>query len=91
MSAYTPGPWDRAHGQLVVSKSGPICDCMTGREADAKLIAAAPELAAACKAALHLAWEVGTETEDGVHTLLDDSRGDLYRQLSDALVKAGLL
>ena len=42
-------------------------------------------LVAACNAALNLAWEVGCETEDGVHTLLDDSRGDLYRKLSAAL------
>ena len=42
-------------------------------------------LIAACKAALSLAWEVGCETEDGVHTLLDDERGDLYRQLSATL------
>lgn len=42
-------------------------------------------LVAACRAALNLAWEVGCESEDGVMTLLDDSRGDLYRQLSAAL------
>ena len=46
------------------------------------------ELAAACKEASKLAWEVGCETEDGVYTLLDDSRGDLYRQLTVALAKA---
>lgn len=45
------------------------------------------ELVAACKAALSLAWEVGCETEDGYHTLLDDSRGNLFRQLSAALAK----
>lgn len=47
------------------------------------------DLVAACKAAEKLAWEVGTETEDGVATLLADSRGDLYRQLVAALQKAG--
>lgn len=50
---------------------------------------AAPYLLAACKVALGLAWEIGCETEDGVMTLLDDSRGDLYRTLSAALAKAG--
>jgi hypothetical protein len=45
-------------------------------------------LLAACKAAESLAWEAGCETEDGVHTLLTDSRGDLYRQISAAIAKA---
>lgn len=45
-------------------------------------------LLAACKAALPLAWEVGCETEDGYKTLLDDSRGDLWRQLTAAISKA---
>lgn len=38
----------------------------------------------ALKAASLLAWEVGTETVDGVATLLDDSRGDLYRTIAAA-------
>jgi hypothetical protein len=63
---------------------------LSGNVADLRLIAAAPDLAAACKAALDLAWETGCETEDGVHTLLADSRGDLWRQLTAALAKAGL-
>jgi len=45
------------------------------------------ELVAALKAAEGLAWEVGCESEDGVLTLLNDSRGDLYRQISAALAK----
>jgi hypothetical protein len=28
-----------------------------------------------------LAWEVGTETDDGVHKLLPDSRGNLWREI----------
>lgn len=51
-------------------------------------MAAAPDLLAACKAAERLAWEIGTETEDGVKTLLDDERGDLYRMISTAIAKA---
>ena len=39
-------------------------------------------------AAAGLAWEVGSETEDGVHALLDDSRGDLWRQIMAALTLA---
>lgn len=56
--------------------------------ANALLITAAPDLLAACKQAAKLAWEVGSESEDGVLTLLEDSRGDLYRQLRDAIAKA---
>ena len=40
------------------------------------------------KSAEGLAWECGCETEDGVHTLLDDSRGDAYRELTEAKEKA---
>ena len=46
------------------------------------------DLVAACKAALQLAWEVGSESEDGVGTLLADGRGDLWRQLTAAVTKA---
>ena len=38
----------------------------------------------ALKHAEGLAWEVGCETEDGVHVLLEDSRGDLYREITKA-------
>ena len=58
--------------------------------ADAKLVHAAPDMAEALRAAQRLAWEVGSETEGGVQTLLEDGRGDLYRQISAALAKAGL-
>ena len=74
-------------GIAIYCKRDTLCDDPAD---DARAIAAVPNLIAACKAALPLAWEVGCETEDGVHTLLDDSRGDLYRQLSAALAKAGL-
>lgn len=55
---------------------------------DARLIAAAPEMLAALKEAEKLAWEVGCETVEGVNFLLEDSRGDLYRQISAAIAKA---
>lgn len=45
MSGHTPGPWHREAGQLVASMGRNICDVTTGNPADAKLIAAAPELA----------------------------------------------
>lgn len=102
--AFTPGPWqikERSDGQSPDiyarcaadgSFDDPVCQLYGGFilevEATARLIAAAPDLYAACRAALRLAWEVGSETEDGVKTLLDDGRGDLYRQLSSALARA---
>lgn len=46
------------------------------------------QLVAACRAASRVAWEIGCESEDGVMTLLEDGRGDLYRQLTAALEAA---
>ena len=42
---------------------------------------AAKKMDAALKAAELLAWEVGCETVDGVNTLLEDERGDLWREI----------
>ena len=107
MSKWTAGPWTYAKDPSGIATVAWVAAYRVGPdhgmtdmadysehgsdEADARLIAAAPELADACKAALNLAWEVGTETEDGTRTLLEDSRGDLYRQLRAALTKAGAL
>ena len=55
---------------------------------DARLIAAAPDMLEALRAAELLAWECGTETDDGVATILEDSRGDLWRQITAAIAKA---
>lgn len=55
---------------------------------ETKLALAAPALLAACKAALPPAWEAGSTVEDGVRTLLEDSRGDLFRALSAAIETA---
>src|SRR4249919_105350 len=58
-------------------------------EADsAELIAALRLLLSRSKSAEQLAWECGCETEDGVYTLLEDSRGDAYRELSGAREEA---
>lgn len=95
---HTPGPWeleddgdvfnvcadDRIIARVTIRSAADLRE----DTANAAAIAAAPDLIAACKAAERLAWEVGTETEDGIKTLLADSRGDLYRQLAAALAKA---
>lgn len=101
---HTPGPWRvvRANpsptsGEWMISGSKPgylaeVRDCGSGDvQANARLIAAAPELLAACEAAARLAWEVGCETVDGEKFLCPDGRGDLYRQITAALLKAGAL
>jgi hypothetical protein len=92
MATITPGPWEVVpcnHGGGLLLRKGIIqSSIQIVPMEDARLISAAPELLEACKAALGIAWEIGCETEDGVHTLLDDSRGDLYRQLSAAITKA---
>lgn len=62
---YTPGPWDYVPGMVVGGHLVASCGCEQGvfadqpvgefeRPANAKLIAAAPDLLAACKAIL--AW-----------------------------------
>jgi len=53
---HTPGPWTiRADGQYIVGDTQPVCDIRPtnpSKQANAKLIAAAPDLLAACKAVL---------------------------------------
>jgi len=41
----------------------------------------------ALKKAERLAWETGCETVDGVNALLEDERGDLWREITAALAK----
>lgn len=58
--------------------------------ANARLIAAAPDLLAAAKKAASLLWEVASEVEDGVRTMNEDSPdGIAWTQLTDAIAKAG--
>ena len=47
-----------------------------------RLVERVNRLEAVLKNAERLAWEVGSETEDGVHTILEDSRGDLWREIT---------
>jgi hypothetical protein len=46
---------------------------------------AAPAMYEALRKAERLAWEVGCETEDGVKTILEDARGDLWREITAVL------
>ena len=95
-SKHTQGPWKRRSipghlFEITDSTGNPVVRIRGGMMPtldDAILLAAAPDLLEACKSALGLAWEVGCESDDGVLTLLDDSRGDLFRKLSAAIQKA---
>jgi len=57
MSAHTPGPWMLANHKQWIVDSGvrtiAKMEAFDGFETDARLIAAAPELLAACKKALN--------------------------------------
>ena len=95
-SKHTQGPWKRRSipghlFEITDSAENPVLRLRGGMMPsleDSMLLTAAPDLLEACNAALGLAWEVGCESEDGVLTLLDDSRGDLFRKLSAAIQKA---
>lgn len=54
----------------------------------AQQIEAHDAMLAALKHAEKLAWEVGCESDDGVNTILEDSRGDLWREITAAIAKA---
>ena len=57
--------------------------------ANARLIAAAPDLLAAAKSAARLLWEIASEVEDGVRTLNEDSaEGKAWTALTNAIAKA---
>jgi hypothetical protein len=90
MSGHTPGPWHREAGQLVASMGRNICDVMTGSAADARLIAAAPEMAQSL-----------TNACDAIQQILDRwASGDLASAVNyaesamhdaqETLAKAGL-
>jgi len=91
--SHTPAPWLHdvmISGRFMIREPGVLDHAIAEVDnvANARLIRAAPDLLSACRAALSIAWETGTESEDGVQTLLDDGRGDLYRTLSAAIEKA---
>lgn len=95
MSKHTPGPWHCGASNGIHTANGMPYIAQVNHErseadANALLIAAAPDMLAALIAAEYLAFEVGSETEDGFATILEDSRGDLWRQISAALQKAGV-
>lgn len=103
MTDYTLGPWT-AVGNRVYATAASGKDTMTTIEVavatradprarakveqNARLIAAAPEMLDALRAAERLAWQTGTVIEDGVRTIADDQRGDLWRMIVAAIDKA---
>jgi hypothetical protein len=82
-----------AEGYTINAANVQICQINRHtRGADAALIVRAvnahDDLVAALRHAQQLAWEVGCETDGDEYTLLADSRGDLWREITAALVKA---
>jgi len=73
MTKHTPGPWAVNDGQEVVADDGAgtrlLCRCHAGhyeeRSANARLIAAAPDLLAALKVALEYQGAVNEALPDG--------------------------
>lgn len=69
-AAHTPGPWRatlHANGLVKVeSNQRVICDGFRGEEANARLIAAAPDLLAALKAVLAQTGDESMEEQDAV-------------------------
>jgi hypothetical protein len=85
----TPGPWrveiisgDTAQ---VLAKSYCVADDV--RPSDARLIAAAPALLEACKAAIALSDKNAPRDDDGV-VLRTQECADCYQQVADAIAKA---
>jgi hypothetical protein len=94
-SSYTPGPWeidrDRAGFLLGVTPSrcapgaAPVCytpPIVANAEADARLIAAAPDFFAAAQSLLE-AWDARTTVAQQIVTGKSDR--DLQKQAADAL------
>lgn len=93
MSKHTPGPWHTGNGnatRIIYAADGyavadakayhgvPIAQC----EANAALIAAAPELLAAC----HYALDCATNKRDG--RTLEEMAAKVREMLADAIAKA---
>jgi hypothetical protein len=92
MATHTPGPWFALSGGFVSQSVGPNwyskMVCRTQNEisedgaANARLIAAAPELLAACEAAHKSLFAIGTAQE------MTDLVYSVKRQLAAAIAKA---
>ncbi len=86
MSNRSPGPWTLTETRIF---SGDRMVAEADRLADARLIAAAPELLDVAKSAARLLWEIASEVDDGVRTLNEDSvEGKAWAALTDAIAKA---
>lgn len=93
MSQHTPGPWkwvgDLKHNARIIHDNADkrlgrstICDVTMGSAADAALIAAAPELLAACEKAFAM-FQQSPLNHDG-----DWIRSELATRLRAAIAKA---
>ena len=95
---HTPGPWEKKHskrlgwavvypGISLLAKAGAIvvvCDTMN--EEDATLIAAAPDLLAACDEAVQALMLLSPDCLDNVDFSL--SRDELINKIFSAIVRA---
>jgi hypothetical protein len=83
MNGHTPGPWEAQDGE-VVCKSGDVADVYgfheTEKGADARLIAAAPELLAALKGAITvMEWLDTLRHTDPNFPALDNARSAIAK------------
>jgi hypothetical protein len=101
MSKHTPGPWSidgptRMGGARIVAPYKPQCTYMVAevlpdcpddaaRDANARLIAAAPDLLAACKAAVATGM---VPQLDSLPTNTKTAVGDAAKMIYDAIAKA---
>lgn len=86
---HTPGPWRAVDtrdggGQWGAVYAGPNCICGGMREADARLIAAAPELLAALERLTSYAADIHSESDDGVLTPMRDEHPGAWRMIDAA-------
>ena len=92
MSEHTSGPWsvkETSSATLLIRPNSPQSSLQIEPLADARLIAAAPELLDVAKSAARLLWEIASEVDDGVRTLNEDSvEGKAWAALTDAIAKA---
>ena len=88
---YTPGPWHTSLGSVrtdYITRDGShklIANVYSGNEFDALLIAAAPELMAACELALE--WLDEVCNPEAVDWLVDQDGVAARRQIEAAIIK----